>query len=411
MKILKLSPYFFPEQISSSHLSNDLNKAFAEAGFEQENHVPIPSRGVSDETRKQYYGKRTEILYDGSLVVHRFSMFKEGKNPIQRAIRYIMVNLIQYGRGVYAKNVDVVFSASTPPTQGLLCGLVARRLSKKYGHKVPFIYNLQDVFPDSLIAAGMTSEGSLIWKIGRRIEDITYRYADKIIVISEDIKKNIQKKGVPEDKITVIPNWIDTDAVHHIPREENKLFDELGINRDQFIIVYAGNLGMAQGIDTFIDAAKQVNDVEFVIFGAGSNRDEYAKRCEGYEHIHLFPLMPRDRVPEVYSMGDISLVACKPGLGGGAVPSKTFSIMASATPVLLSFDEGTELWNLIEKNNCGLCTIAGDSVSLAEAIRHAQQHPEEITQMGRNARVCVEREYSKEIGTGRIISVLKEVIG
>ncbi len=410
MKILKLSPYFFPEQVSSSHLTDDLNEAFAEAGFAQENYVPTPSRGVSDEIRKQYSGKRTEVLYGGSLVVHRFSMFKEGKNPIQRAIRYILVNLIQYEKGVHAKDVDVVFSGSTPPTQGVLCGKVARRLSKKYGHKVPFIYNLQDVFPDSLIAAGMTSKGSLIWKVGRRIEDKTYRYADRIIVISEDIKRNIQEKGVPTEKIDIIPNWIDTDKVHPVSRSDNKLFDELEIDRDSFIIVYAGNLGTQQGIDVFIEAAKQVDNAEFLIFGEGSSKEEYAEKCKGRNNIHLLPLMPSSRVSEVYSMGDMSLVACKPGLGKGAVPSKTFSIMATATPVLLSFDKGTELWNLIENNACGICSEAGDVEQLVKAIRYAQHNKDEIERMSNNARACVEKAFSREAGTKKYVMLFNEQI-
>lgn len=410
IEVLKLPAYCYPEQISSSHLIEDLNKAFYQAGFHTTAYAPTPCRGIDDETRKKYKKIKHERLENGSLDLYRFSLFKEGKNPIGRALRYVLSNLIQYYKGISAKNIDIIFALSTPPTQGILCGKVAKKLSKRYGYKVPFVYSLQDVFPDSLVSAGMTSKGSLIWRIGRKIEDITYRFADKIIVISDDIKKNILAKGVPEEKIAVIPNWIDTEKVYPVPRSENALFDELGIDRNDFIIVYAGNLGMAQGIDTFIDAAKQIDDVKFLIFGEGSSKEEYAKRCEGYKHIHMLPLMPRERVSEVYSMGDLSLVACKQGSGSGAVPSKTFSIMSTATPVLLNFDAGTELWNLIEANKCGLCTNAGKTQELVEAIRYAKQHSEELNVMGENARKCVEQNYSKETGTGRIINLMEETL-
>ena len=126
-KILELSPYFYPEQISSSHLSDDLNEAFSKAGFTQENFVPMPSRGVSDEVRKTYKEKKTEVLDDGKVIVHRFPMFREGKNPVQRAARYILVNLIQYHKGSRAEGVDVIFAGSTPPTQGLVCGRVKKK--------------------------------------------------------------------------------------------------------------------------------------------------------------------------------------------------------------------------------------------------------------------------------------------
>ena len=169
MRILKLSGYFYPEQISSSHLSKDLNEAYLNAGFTFVNYVPTPTRGISEEVRKEYKSIKYEEFDGGKVIVHRFSMFREGKNPIQRAIRYALVNFIQYFKGSSAENIDLILSGSTPPTQGLLCGMVKKRLSKRYKKKVPFVYNLQDIFPDSLVNANMTRKGSLIWTIGRKI--------------------------------------------------------------------------------------------------------------------------------------------------------------------------------------------------------------------------------------------------
>ncbi len=407
IQLLKLPPYCYPERISSSHLTEDMYEAFADAGIHTTVVAPTPCRGIDEETRRHYKGIRHEQLENGSVDVYRFPLFKEGRSPILRAFRYILCNVIQYCRGKQVPGVSVIYAASTPPTQGILCGRVAAKLSKKYKKKVPFVYHLQDVFPDSLVSAGLTSKGSLLWKLGRKMEDRTYRYADKIIVISEDIKKNVLAKGVPEEKIEVIPNWIDTDAVRSVSREENKLFDELGIDRNRFTAVYAGNLGKTQGIDTFVAAAKQLPDVQFLIFGEGSSREEIAGQCAGCANIRLLPLMPADRVAEVYSLGDLCLVSCKAGLGSGAVPSKTFSIMATATPVLLSFDEGTELWNLIEGERCGICTHAGKADELVTAIRWASSHPGELAAMGEKARKCVETTYSKEVGTGRMLDVIR----
>ena len=151
---------------------------------------------MTAEVREQYKNIRYEEKRDGKIVVHRFSMMREGRNPIGRAIRYVLVNLVQYQKGCRADDVDVIMAGSTPPTQGVLCGLVKKRLTKRYGHRVPFIYSLQDVFPDSLVTAGLAKKGGLLWKIGRKIEDYIYRSADAIIVISEEIKKNIMEKGV-----------------------------------------------------------------------------------------------------------------------------------------------------------------------------------------------------------------------
>lgn len=130
LKILKLPAYHAPEQISSSHLSKDLEEAYVNAGIVTELYVPTPTRGISKEVRKEYKKKKYEEKYDGKIIVHRFSLFKEGRNPILRAVRYLLSNLIQYRKGVRAKGIDLILGSSTPPTQGMLC---ARRAFPAWG--------------------------------------------------------------------------------------------------------------------------------------------------------------------------------------------------------------------------------------------------------------------------------------
>ena len=156
MKILRLPSYYFPENISSSHLTKDLEEAYVNAGFELDIYTPTPTRGVSAEVREQYKKIKYEEKADGKIKVHRFSMVREGRNPILRAARYLLINLRHYSCGKKAKNIDLVMCSSTPPTQGMLCAKLSKKLSKKYKRKVPFIFTLQDIFPDSLVNAGMT---------------------------------------------------------------------------------------------------------------------------------------------------------------------------------------------------------------------------------------------------------------
>lgn len=181
MKILKPSAYYEPEVFSSAHLNNDLEKALVENGDEIYIVTPQPSRGCTEEDYIKY--KPREQKYDGHVNIERFKLMKEGKNVLKRAFRYIYMNFEQYLICSKYKDIDLIYAASTPPTQGALAALLKKRLKK------PFVYNLQDVFPDSMVNAKMTKKGSLIWKIGRIVEDFTYRNADKIIVISQDIKK------------------------------------------------------------------------------------------------------------------------------------------------------------------------------------------------------------------------------
>ncbi len=99
-------------------------------------------------------------------------MMREGKNPIGRAFLYFCVHLKHYKAAIKQANIDIIIAGSTPPTQGLVCAMVAKKLSKKYKKKVPFVYNLQDIFPDSLVNTGMTKKGSVLWKIAERLKII-----------------------------------------------------------------------------------------------------------------------------------------------------------------------------------------------------------------------------------------------
>ena len=367
MKILVLDAYFEPENTSFTHLERDILEALVENGHEIEIVCPIPSRGVDAATAAKYSKIRREKMFGGKVSVTRFYAPREGRNTIARAFRYFWCNFALYRAAKKALSADVIFSNSTPPIQGL----VAAKLKKKT--KKPFVYDLQDVFPDSLVNIGKTKVGSPIWKIGRRIENQTYSAADKIIVISEDFKRNIMAKGVAEDKIEVVYNWVDCDAVRPVPRESNGLFDELGVSRDDFVVVYAGNFGKAQGVKTVLDAAillKDRKDIKFVLFGGGAEYDEIAsyKEREKIDGLILRPLLPQERVSEVYSLGDVCLITCKKGFGKAAFPSKTWSIMACNSPIIAAYDEDSELSKVLKESGAGITVEPEDPAALAKAI-------------------------------------------
>lgn len=398
MRVLRTSSYCYPEVVASSHLEKDRYEAFSKAGIELLVHAPTPTRGINEETYRKYKNIKYEELYDDKVKIHRFSMFREKKNPVLRAVRYVLVNVIQYGKCIKTNDVDVIYGGSTPPTQGVMCGMIKKKLSKKQKKKVSFVYNLQDIFPDSLVTTGLTKEGSLLFKIGRRMENYTYKNADKIIVISKSMKENILKKGVPEDKIVLIPNWIDTERVKPVPKEENRLYKEFPIDREKFTVLYAGNFGAAQGADVVLKAAellKDRNDIRFVIFGGGSGFSAAKKLVEekALSNVFIHPLLPQDRVSEVYSLGDIALVTCKKGVGNSGMPSKTWSIMATDTPIIASFDTTSELASIIEEANAGLCVPPEDEKALAKAIENQKDHPKSFC----GARAYAIKNASKEV--------------
>lgn len=404
MKILRLHIYCFPERTTATVLIEDMWEIFQQNNIVSEIFTPTPSRGIDVETRKKYKRIKYEELYNGTVRIRRFNMLKEGKGTLQRALRYFLIHLIHYFKGCKQKEVDVIFSSSTPPTQGMLCSLIKKRLKK------PFVYNLQDIFPDSLVTTGITKKGSILWKIGRKIEDYTYKNADKIIVISDSFKENIMAKGVPEEKIEVVSNWIDTDSIVPVSKEDNKLYDEYGIDKNKFIVVYAGNFGAAQGAEIVLEAAEALKDnenIHFVIFGGGSNFESAKKDVQekGLFNVTIDGLLPKERIAEVYSLGDVCLITCKKGVGNSGMPSKTWSIMACNTPIIASFDTDSELAEIIKKSGAGICVEPENKEKLKEAILLINK---ERTQC--NSREFVESYASKKVCVPKYAKILQEVV-
>lgn len=368
MKILSFSAYYTPEIAASMYLTEDLYKGMVESGHTLEIYVPMPTRGVSDEIRREYKSKKFEQKYDKKLTIHRISMYREGKNVISRAFRYLFLNVIFLWKGLIT-DADVIFVQSTPPTQGMMAGIIS---SMK---KIPLVYNLQDIFPDSLVNAGMTRKGSIVWKIGRLIEDYSYRHSKKIIVISDDFKKNIIAKGVSEEKIVVVPNWADVGGVHPVARENNVLINRYCLDPKKFYITYCGNVGLTQNMDLLLDVAKKLKyeilGLSFIIIGDGADKIRVQKRIadEKISNVIMLPFQPYEDIAHVFSLGDAGLIISKPGIGDNSVPSKMWNILAAGKPVLASFDSNSKLAQLINEIQCGVVVNSGDFNALYVAIK------------------------------------------
>ena len=403
MKVIFPFSYYYPEQCAGIFVVDDLMHRLAAEGDESVIYVPTPTRNV----REGVEWKRKEVHCDDKMVVKRFRMYGEGKNPLLRALRYCFCELV-YLHHLLCDKYDVAFIDSTPPIQGLKLPIV--RLFRK----CPVVYNAQDLFPDTLSGTGLAKKGGLLWKIGSWVARVTFNNTDKIIAISEDIKRTlVEEKGIPADKVVVVYNWVDSDAVVPIAKEENPLFEEFGLNREKFHVVYAGNLGNAQNINIVVDAAARFRDnenVEFVVFGSGGLESDIRARIEteGLKNLRLLPLQPVERVKYVYSLGDVCLVSCKEGLGGSAMPSKTWSILSCGRPVLANFDEG-ELQMILTKNQLGVFTKAGDLEGFVEAISQLAAEPEKCEKMGARGRQFILDNLTKDAGTRKYAEVLRSV--
>ena len=403
-KVLIMCAYFAPESAAYIHLTLDLVRELEDDGFAVDILAPIPTRGVTDEVRKEYARKKREKIGE-HVTVRRFWLPRESGGAVKRALRYCLQNAYQVLYG-WTHSFDLLFLHSTPPTNGVVGGLLRKT------KKVPFIYNVQDVFPDSMVSAGLANEGSLSVKVGRWLERFSYRNSDRIVVINNQMKSNLLNKGVDEGKLSVVYNWVDGEAVRPVSREHNTLFKELSLSDKSFIVTYAGNIGMAQGIDVIIEAARLLSDhsdIQFVIIGAGACLDSCRMLVDKYrlKNVLFVPMQGQERVSEVYSLGEASLVSCKRGFGGCGMPSKTCSIMATGTPVIASFDLDSELADMVQRNRIGIAVQAGEPRLLADAVLRLYEDRDLGKKCGRNGREFLDQHMSKQICCKEMVSLVR----
>lgn len=413
MNLLCLTSYYHPERIASSHLDSDREEAMAHAGVGTVIYTPAPTRGISADVRKHYRRKyTTQQMQGGMVIVHRFPMFGEGCNVLLRALRYMLVCACQFFLGCFAKDArrcSALLVFSTPPIQGAMAALV------KMVRGIPFVYGLQDIFPDSLVSTGIAKKDGLVWKVGRVIENFTYRHADKIIVISEDFKRNIMAKGVKEEKIEVVYNWVDEQAVVPIERKDNVLFSRYGLNPDFFYLCYAGNIGLTQNMDQLLEVMEELQqeepNIHLVLVGEGVYKKKVTEivTARKLHNVHLLPFQPYKEIAHVFSLGNVGIVFSKQHVGANSLPSKTWSIMAAARPVIVCFD-ANELRTIVEQNNCGIFVPAGDMVAFKAAVLRLYQDRQLCQEMGRNGRQFVKNQLSKEKGTGEYVRIIKSLM-
>ena len=403
MKILFLNAYFYPEKIAFTHLERNIIEKLVSLGCEINVLCPVPTRGVSKEIINDYKSIKYEEILNGAVKVTRFWAPQEGKNILIRAFRYFWCNFRQYQIGKKFKDCDLVFSVSTPPTQGMIAGMVAKKLS------IPHIYSLQDIFPDSLVNAKIVNKNSIFWKLGRKIENYSYDNANKIIVISETMKKNILNKGVLEKKIKVISNWIDLNDVQPIEKLKNPLLKKLNISVDDFIVLYAGNFGEAQGTEIIFKVAKQLEEIKnlkFILFGSGAYFEDAKQKAKYMKNIIINDLLPLEYVSQVYSLGNIALITCKKGTGTAGMPSKTWSIMACNTRIVASFDTDSELAYILEKSGAGICVEAENVEKLKDEIEKEYKVFILGVRKKINTREYVKNYASKEVCVNKYMNII-----
>jgi colanic acid biosynthesis glycosyl transferase WcaI len=404
MKILVLSQYYTPEPIPKPH---DLAVALRQKGHSVYAVTGIPNypSGRVYEGYKAYAMRREMI--DEIRVIRTFEFPYHGGNLIGRILNYASFMLSAPFGALFGGRCDVIYVWHPPLTMGVAAWLISKI------KRAPFVYDVQDIWPESAVLAGVLRDGPMVRLMGR-LAKFVYRRAAHILVPTEGARENILSKGVPPEKVTTLPHWVDEtmfDGIDPSTRESVRVSH--GWN-DEIIVLFAGNLGFVQGLDTVVEAAGLVGSdrIRFVFAGDGADRErlESLVRSKGVSgRVSFLGHRPMEEMPGLMAASDLLLVHLKRSeLSKLVIPSKTMAYLAAGKPILMAMEGAAA--DMIAEAGAGKVCEPGDPVKLAAAVEEIVSMPaEEVAALGRAGRSYLQQNLCKGRVLERYEAVLQNV--
>jgi colanic acid biosynthesis glycosyl transferase WcaI len=297
---------------------------------------------------------------------------------------------------------DVVVAMTDPPVIGVIGVLVARR------HRVPFVQVYMDLYPDIAVALHRVDNRVLVW-FWHRLNRVVRSTAVLVVVVGRDMRERLLAQGVPADKIVVRPNW--TTEPKATPSDAEAVREAMGWT-SRAVVMFAGNLGLAQGLDVMIDAAVRLQphqEILFVLVGDGAAKAYLQRKVEalGLSNVIFQPYRPHEEAQVLVAAADLHVISLAKGLLGTATPGKVYEIMAAGKPFVAAVQEGSEIARLVDEHDCGIRVDPGDGAAMADAILAVRGHGG--SDMGRRGREAFEAAFTREIATEAYRDLLEQV--
>lgn len=243
------------------------------------------------------------------------------------------------------------------------------------------------------------------------IERWIMRRFDMVSTISKRMLQRLESKGVNQKQQFIFPNWVNTELIY--PMQKPGTFrHKLGIEREDVVVLYSGNMGQKQGLELVIESARQLGPkkmIRFVMCGTGAAYESLRKQGEGLNNIIWIPLQPFEKLNQLLNMADIHLLPQRADAADLVMPSKLTGILASGRPVIATASEETVIWSVVQR--CGINTPPGDVEAFSDAIRTLADNEEERTRLGQSGRRYAEEYLSTDAVLGRFEKELLRLIG
>jgi colanic acid biosynthesis glycosyl transferase WcaI len=405
MRLAVLCPHFAPDLAPTGVVITRIVEELAARGHRLDVVTALPWY-QHHRVEPEWGGRlvRTELTPWGTVTrVHPFPTDK--RSILRRAVAFGGFSALAGVWGLRGGRADGVLAMSPP----LTLGLTGRAMAT--ARRAPLVFNIQDVFPDVAVELGAINNERVI-DAARRLERASYRAADAVTVLSDDLRDNVAAKlpAAERSKVRVIPNFVDTAAVRPLDRMTSYR-RQLGIGTET-VVMYAGNVGLSQSLELILAAAEKLNhreDIVFVVNGGGSARPDLERRAVGMTNVRFADYQPSDRLAEVLATGDVHVVPLKRGLARSSVPSKTYSILAAGRPLVASVDLGTEVARVVDRAGAGVAVAPEDPAAFLDAVAGLVDDPDGRATMGAAGRAFVEQWASPAAVAGAYEALFTEL--
>jgi len=414
VKILYVSQYFPPEMGAPSARASEVAQHWARAGHDVSVLTGFPNHPTGV-VPAEWRGRLRRLIYRekiGSVQVFRTWLWPlPNRKAHERMRNYASFCVSAALRGVAIPRPDVIIASSPQLLVGLSGWWIA------FSRQIPFVFEVRDLWPESLTAVGVGDEDSLLHHALAAVAKFLYQRSDRIVVVTPAFKEHLMRRWrVPAGKISVVENGVETDLFKpSSAAANNALRREFGAE-GKFLVCYIGTMGMAHGLETLLDAAGQLqrqnSNAQFLLVGEGAEKERITSiaKSRGLANVSFLAQQPREKIPAFISASDACLVLLKKtDVFKTVIPTKMLEFMSCARPVILGVDGQAR--QIIEEAGAGLVIEPENSEALVGAINQLSADRDVGVALGQKGREYIQQHFSRGQTAGKYIEVLSTLLG
>jgi putative colanic acid biosynthesis glycosyltransferase WcaI len=406
MRVLILSQYYWPEPIPKPQ---ELARALRRMGDQ----VTVITGFPDYPSGRLYDGYKLALMrkevIDGIDVIRTFEYPYHGTRAVGRFANYLSFMMSALLGSLFAPNIDVIYVWHPPLTIGISAWLIAR------SRGIPFVYDVQDIWPEAAVLSGVLKPGFLVRCLSA-LERFVYRRADHLLTVTEGARANLISKGAQPGKVSALPNWYSSDI---FTASEDKgraqLRSQYGWD-GKFVALFAGNIGLVQGLETIVRAAdflREDQQVQIVFVGDGVDKMRLIKLVRSLSlenRVQFIERQAMERIPAFMAAADALLVHLKwSELSNYVIPTKTLAYLASGKPIVMAMSGAAA--ELVRAAGGGCIVAPDDPAAMAAGIREILKTSlAEREKMGQHGRAYIAEHFAEGVVVPKYRAVLEHVV-